>query len=426
VLTRRGWVVVATALVVAAAGLAFGTRALEQLGVALVALPIIATAVVRLSRHDLGTTRAVTPQRTGATMPVNVSIEIVNHGSGPAPLILLEDRLPAGLGSSARFTLAGVEPGGEREVEFVLRPPRRGRYEVGPLWINVVDPFGLAQLRSQAVPASTFLAHPRAERLSAPRAHGERRSAASPIRQLSGARGEDFYTLREYVEGDDLRKIHWASTAKRDRYMIRQEETPWQARATIVLDDRRRAHDGVGASSSFEHAVEAAASLVDLYARSGYGFRLVGATSQGLPSTKGSAHRNRCMDLLATIELSSTTDEALAARLAELEASSSLEATLVLVAGTLTPRDGAALTRCARRWRQIIAISYPAHRFGSGTTKSRWAGEKQAMDVAESLTRSGARVLVLGPDESFPAAWGALWSSKPETRGAWGPRPEFV
>jgi uncharacterized protein (DUF58 family) len=340
---------------------------------------------------------------------------------------LLEDRLPAGLAGSTRFALNGVEPGGHREVSFTIRPPRRGRYVVGPLELHVVDPFGLAHMRSEGAPQSAFLVHPRTEALELPRDVGEQRNlAASAIRQLTATRGEDFYTLREYVAGDDLRKIHWGSTAKRDRYMIRQEETPWHARATIVLDDRGGAHDGAGAASSFERAVEAAASLVDLYARAGYGWRLAAAHEAGFPTDKGSAHRNRCLELLATIEPSPGREEALRARLLELEGVSSPEAALILVGGTLTPSDAAALARCSPRWRQVTAVCYPAHRFGGATTRSRWTGEAQVMEVAAVLSRSGIKVLVGGPEESLSTAWAALWSARSHAQAAWGPRPEFA
>ncbi len=54
--------------------------------------------------------------------------------------------------------------------------------------------------------------------------------------RFSQTGGEDFFTLRDYEDGDDLRKVHWPSSAKRDRLMIRQLEMPWQSRALIVLD----------------------------------------------------------------------------------------------------------------------------------------------------------------------------------------------
>jgi len=48
-----------------------------------------------------------------------------------------------------------------------------------------------------------------------------------------GRVGDDFYALRPYVVGDDMRKVHWPSTARRDELMVRQDELPWQGRVTI-------------------------------------------------------------------------------------------------------------------------------------------------------------------------------------------------
>ncbi|MEA2447345.1 MAG: hypothetical protein QOK47_982, partial [Actinomycetota bacterium] len=101
--------------------------------------------------------------------------------------------------------LPALEPGGHREAELPLRPEQRGRYEIGPLDIETSDPFGLARLRSQALGTSEFVVHPRIERLLMPKDSGERRSVArASIRHATGPQGEDFYTIREYVEGDDL------------------------------------------------------------------------------------------------------------------------------------------------------------------------------------------------------------------------------
>jgi uncharacterized protein (DUF58 family) len=139
----------------------------------------------------------------------------------------------------------GIEASGSRRAGFVMKAVRRGRYDIGPLQVGFVDPFGLARVRWRALGVSRFLVHPRVERLATPYDMGERRSLASTARrQPTGARGEDFYTLREYVEGDDLRKVHWPSTAKRGTYMIRQEETPWHTRSTILVDDRAQGHAG--------------------------------------------------------------------------------------------------------------------------------------------------------------------------------------
>jgi uncharacterized protein (DUF58 family) len=68
-------------------------------------------------------------------------------------------------------------------------------------------------------------------------------------------------TTREYRRGDDLRRVHWRSTARTGELMVRREEQPWQSRATVVLDSRRTAHRGTGAASSLEWLVAAAASV---------------------------------------------------------------------------------------------------------------------------------------------------------------------
>ncbi|MDQ4143620.1 MAG: DUF58 domain-containing protein, partial [Actinomycetota bacterium] len=226
--TARGWIVAVLGGAIAILGRAFGSQAIVQLGYALIILLVAALIVVRLGRHDLVVSRKISPERARPGEPVTASILIHNRGRGSAPLLLIEDKLPSGLSGKARFAVHGVERGGSRETNFRLVPARRGSYEVGPVEISIVDPFGMARLTSGSPVTSTVLVHPVIEQLALPRDPGDRRSmVASSSRNPTGSRGEEFYTLREYVEGDDLRKIHWPATAKRDRFMIRQEETPW-------------------------------------------------------------------------------------------------------------------------------------------------------------------------------------------------------
>jgi uncharacterized protein (DUF58 family) len=413
-LTLRGWSVALTGIALLVVARVFGSGPVEQLGFALVVLPLIAVAVVRLGKHDLHVTRRTSPERVRAGSKVKVTLEINNRGRGPAPLLLLEDRVPSDVAGRARFALHGVEPKGRRYASYELRPPRRGHYEVGPLTLTSTDPFGLARLERAAAPRASVLVHPRVEPLALPRDLGERRSLAlSVLRQPIGAQGEDFYTLREYTEGDDLRKVHWPATAKRGRYMIRQEETPWHTRATVLFDDRAEAHDGIGDASSFERVVEATASIVDLYHRSGYTYRLTGASAPGLGAAKGSPHFNRSLDLLATLRTSGSSraepdHDALVARLLEIESSTGGEGTLAVVAGTLSVADAVAITRCRRRFRQVVVVTFPAHRFGTMTTKARWAAEQGVVEVVKLLGRSGAQAIVLGPEEPLLVGWDSL------------------
>ncbi|HWL66532.1 MAG TPA: DUF58 domain-containing protein [Actinomycetota bacterium] len=428
--TRRGLLIASAGVALLVTGIVFGSRAVQQLGFALIALLLIGIAVVRISRHDLAVHRQIAPQRARAHHPVTITLSIENFGRGRAPLIMLEDRLPPGLAGRARFLLPSLESGGKREAPITVRPEQRGRYKVGPLEVEAADPFGLARVRSVALGTSEFVVHPRIESLVMPRDSGERRSTArATTRHATGPRGEDFYTIREYVEGDDLRKIHWASTAKRAKAMIRHEETPWQTRATIVLDDRRLPYGGFSEHISFERAVSAAASLVDLYARAGYGYQLIGAHHPGIPSGKGEDHFNRCLDLLATIEPKGNPkqeDPLLLARLTELEARRGGEASLVIVTGSLDPTVGVAIARLRRVYHQIILVAFPSHRFGTATTSARWEGERAAREVAALITRAGGRVLVLGPGDRFAPAWASFSSRTATSEMRWDLKPEHV
>jgi uncharacterized protein (DUF58 family) len=428
--TLRGWTVAGIGLVILAIGRVLGAIAVMQVGFALLALVAIGMAVIKLGRHELEVTRTAEPARVVAGHAVKVSVRVENRGRGPAPLLLLEDHVPIELNGRGRFAIQGVEPGGDRSDSYEVRPSRRGRYEIGPMTISYVDPFGLASRTIEAASTATFLVQPRIETLTLPRDLGERRSlAVSALRQPTGSSGEDFYTLREYVEGDDLKKIHWASTAKRNKYMIRQEETPWHTRATILLDDSAAHHGGYGDGSSFERAVEAVASLVDLYHRTGYSYRMAGAHAPGLPAGRGPDHRRRCLDLLAILETTraSVPDDAVLARLAELEGGSAAEGALVFVGGTVRGEMAVGLTRCRRRFKQVVAVTFPAHRFGSEATKQRWAGEQQTMETVRLLARSGVRTIVMGPGEPFAHGWATLSQAR---RGGgdetWGRKPELV
>ena len=397
--TLRGWAVAGTGVALIAAGRILGSQAPEQLGFALVALVVIASGVALLRTYDVTVIRSVTPQRAKAGQPVQVSLRVVNQGRPISSLLLVEDQVPAGLSAPARFAFGEVEGGGDREATYAVRPSRRGRYLVGPTWASFLDPFGVACTRTCIADPSTMLVHPRVEPLSLPRDLGDLRSVAtSALSQPAVARGEDFYTLREYVEGDDLRRVHWPSTAKRDRYMIRQEETPWHTRATVILDDRRSS-----LREPFERAVEAAASLVDLYQRSGYSFRLLCASGRAVGFGRGDHHLTRCLDLLATVEPDGP-PESLLTRLAEVAEDTKPQAALALVSPRIGRDEAVSLVAAGRRSRQVSAVSFQ--------------GGDEAVEVMRLLKRSGIRAVTVPPEAGFAQVWDRV-EATPARGAAW-------
>ncbi|MGI8774792.1 MAG: DUF58 domain-containing protein [Actinomycetota bacterium] len=415
--TGRGWLLACVGVGLWVAGRAFGSGPLEQLGFGLLGLVILALLSLRRGRHRLEVTRSVHPERVQAGREVKIEVTLSNEGKGPAPLLLLEDGLPPEVSGRARFAVNGIEAGSARKTGYSLRPSRRGHYPIGPLKVTVSDPFGIATRSSTLGEVTPFLVYPRTEMLTLPRDTGRRRTMASSAkRQPTGATGEDFYTLREYVAGDDLRRIHWGATAKRDRYMIRQEETPWHARATILLDDRAGSYRGAG----WERAVETAASLADLYHRSGYTYRLSCACASGRPTGRGPDHYHRTLDLLATMDPTSTdgTDDPLLARLLEMEAQTHIEGVLLLVSGEMSPEVAHALAHCGRRFKMVAVLSIPPEMYGGAHAGGRTGRDRTQIEQSRILLGcSGIKNQVLEPGVSLTHAWSALWG----TQGASGP-----
>lgn len=396
-----------------------GAPPLEQLGFGLVVLVVASVAVLRLGRHDIRVTRAITPAKVTAGHDLYVGLRIDNMGEGPTPLVLVEDGRAAELGNRPRFVLDGLRPGDRRQVRYVLRPRRRGRWHVGPLKMVFSDPFGVARIRSTTGGTTEFLVYPRIERLSLPDLSADRRTPArSARRQLTGMRGEDFYTLRDYVDGDDLRRVHWPATAKRGRYMIRQEETPWQTRVTILLDDR-----GLGYSrATWERALEVTASVVDLFARSGYTVTMTAAHAGGPGPGKGRHHLFRCLDQLVGLEPAhgaGATDR-LVAQVGGFVAQASADDVLVVVLAEIDRAAAQALVHAAGRCKALAAIVLG----DPSAAPSRGTDDEPQV----ALQAAGVKVLRLPPGAALAPRWDGLWARPPtssRSRGGdgWAPKP---
>ena len=123
----------------------------------------------------------------------------------------------------------------------------RGRHEIGPLLLRVTDPFGLVEVPRWFRHSDWLTVTPRTVALP-PLALGGSRSGVGDNRPRAFASGSaEDVTVREYRRGDDLRRVHWRSSARMGELMVRREEQPWQSRATVYLDNRAAAHRGRGA-----------------------------------------------------------------------------------------------------------------------------------------------------------------------------------
>lgn len=172
---------------------------------------------------------------------------------------------------SARCLVAPLGPGQRAEVEYVVPASRRGTFLIGPLRTAVSDPLGLAELAATVPGRHRLVVHPRTEDVEPPPSRTGAEAHRGALRRAALLRGEDFYALREYEVGDDLRRVHWRTTAKTGELMLRQDELRRDDVAMLLLDLRDRVHT----AASFERALEVAASLTTAAVRAARRMRVV-------------------------------------------------------------------------------------------------------------------------------------------------------
>ncbi|HEX9766247.1 MAG TPA: DUF58 domain-containing protein [Nitriliruptorales bacterium] len=221
--------------------------------------------------------------------------------------IVLEDRVPERLGTPARVPITKLSAGSSAEHHYGLRCTRRGVYQVGPMVAIGGDPLGLTQRETVIAEPFELLVHPRIELVSdRPLTRQFEDPPIRPPVSKPWPSGLEFYGMREYVPGDDLRRIVWRASARVGKLMVREAEQGITDRITIMLDTDRSGHsrDGEGLSESFEVGVRAAASLGVRHLREGY---QVTVETNGGPLTRtlhGATNQLVLMDGLTRLEQS--------------------------------------------------------------------------------------------------------------------------
>jgi uncharacterized protein (DUF58 family) len=395
-LTGRGVAVLAGGLGLWVASRLTGAPALHIVAVGLVALVPLSYALVRWLRPDLHATRRVDPRRAFPGTRVKVDIEVHNRGRRRTSLLLLEDRLPSTLGASARAVLGSLPPRARQTISFQLVPRSRGRYRIGPLSAAVSDPFDLARRQVELPGRQELIVFPEVEDLEITPASPPTGSAGeSSTRQLYRS-GDEFYTMRAYEIGDDLRRIHWPSTARSGELMIRQDEAARRATAVLFLDTRDSAFPS---EDPFERAVSAAASIGNHYVRGGYSLRL--STPDLAPRAVG---LDELLDRLALVRRSRA--RILTPALLRLRAVAHGAAALVVVTHVPTPAEAAALTRSSSGYGPKLAVLSYRTDPGRLYLQERRDLERDVQGARISLARAGWDVLLLPPGARLKDVWG--------------------
>lgn len=345
VLTGRGRALLAAGVALVGSGVALGTP--EVVAVGLAALLAVVAAVPLVGRRPpLTVVRRLAPDRVTVGGRAHALVEVANAAHRAVGPLAVADHVSTGAGPAGTVTVPIAVPrlrGGEvRRVPFEVPAPRRGRLALGPLVVERTDPLGLVRRRTVAVADGALWVHPRVHRLRVVPV-GVELDVEGSVR--SAPRGSTtFSSLREYVAGDDVRRIHWPATARTGTPIVRDQIDTSRPRATVVLDRRAAAWAG----GAFEHGVEVVASV---------GVALLRAGDPVVVALGGPARTTHPGDgvvgLLDRLALVGADGDPAASPLNGLGAGAA-GGTLVVVTGA--GGDGARLAGAARGWSLVVIV----------------------------------------------------------------------
>jgi uncharacterized protein (DUF58 family) len=294
-LTRTGALVGLGSLAAAVLAWLLGLPEVATLAAGGLVLLGVAVVWVRLGSPDLRIARVARPPRLEVGEACEIRLVTRNPRHRHSPVITLEDQV--GGHGTARLVLAPLAPGDRCVATYSLPTPRRGLHHVGPLTATVEDPFGLARRSRSDAQVLTVIVLPRTWRLTTmPPAPGDEPEHGTHALTSASTVDEEFAALRDYVPGDDVRRIHWRSTARRGNPVVRQFDVPWQRRTTVLLDLRAGPSE-----AAFERAVSAAASVVGLVSRRDELVRLVTTAGEDSGFVPAAEHLDELMDRLAVV-----------------------------------------------------------------------------------------------------------------------------
>jgi uncharacterized protein (DUF58 family) len=292
-LTKSGLGVAVAAVFMAVAGWWWHYEELVVAAAAAAVAVVIALWTSRIG-HQAKITRSITAPRVARGDPIRTIYRATNNTRRRTVSAVIVDRCD---GHEIRVALPAIGRDDRDEVVGIIPTRRRGVFDVGPWRLERVDPLGLAVGSRTSADVGTVLVHPRVHNLTGP--YGSmhtvedeaviRRSASDP---LSG-----FVSLREYVDGDDPRLIHWPTSARMGTLMIREHVELRRPEFTVVLD----AADMVADEFDFEEMVDVAASVAVHALRSGVEVRLR-TTAREFPGAARPLERNvQVLDMLTPI-----------------------------------------------------------------------------------------------------------------------------
>ncbi|MFC4017533.1 DUF58 domain-containing protein [Micromonospora sp. GCM10011542] len=257
-ITARGIGLLVAAVVLLGVGFRFAYPELTLLGAAAGAAVCYA-ALTAAWRPRLTVSRRADPDRVARGEAASMTLTVRNTGRLRSANLLAEDRCGD---RAVPVPLLRLRPGRDTELRYDVPTYRRGVVPVGPLRVTRRDPLGLVALARPYGDTVPVWVHPRIHPMSAVPT-GAGRSLDGRVDGVPHG-SITFDSLREYVVGDELRRVHWRTSARVGELMVRENVDTSLPRIVVLLDNRSAAHPGrvAGTAESFESGCEAAASIV--------------------------------------------------------------------------------------------------------------------------------------------------------------------
>ncbi len=340
----------------------------------------------------------------GADLPVRVEV-VAENGLAPFGATLV-DSLPGG-----EEQLVALERRGDRLAgSYVLPGLPRGRYRLDAARLVIEDPFGLERVERRLDAGGAVVVYPRVYELDRLFSDGGAPGGTGRRLLLSRSAGYDLHSVRDYVQGESLRRVDWKSTAKRGKLMVRELEDSPRDEACVVLDCELGQDVGRAPDSSFEMQVRVAASVLHRLGQGGHRSALVTTTSRteklGLSSLEGDWRV--ALDHLAGVRADGR--RSLSAVLDDERAG--LDAyRLYLVTANLSPRLGDRLV-AMQSGRIDLAVIWVDARSWSRPRRAPEAGAPDG--VALRLARAGVAVARLRRGDDVRAALAGGVEALPE------------
>ncbi|WP_170134230.1 DUF58 domain-containing protein [Murinocardiopsis flavida] len=391
--TLRGRVLLCVGAAFGIGAVLLGERDLLRVGVFTLLIPVLSAVAVARMPRAVSHTRDLLPARVAAGEDARVRLRLT--GGTPAlraGSLLIEDSLPVVLGEVPRYTIGRLPPGASREVTYRVHAQMRGRYPIGPLRLRFLDPLGCVQLERLVGSSVALLVTPPTVALGGSSPTGDSTDSGESRTRSMASAGDDDIVPRGYRHGDDLRRVHWRSTARHGELMVRREEHQWRDHSALLLDVREPAHAGSGPGSSMETAVSSAASVALHLLSLGQELRF--ATNDHEVTALGGA--DAVLDTLAVTRPSLSTSLHTGIDLLGHTAVTG-QGMIVAVLGALRAAEAEALAQARGvRERRCVAVLCPT---------AAWTTPAARTEARHRLTRAGWVVLEPATVDALPRLW---------------------